>query len=105
MPPSKFNINILKGRMAENLVQDLFINSGYNIFNYGLERTHPGLSKTLRNNSQKTSKAFSPRRVSRLEDPVEDRAQISSAQGRAEPQTPRGHQMQTGFEGLRDGQD
>lgn len=58
MATTKFNINSLKGRMAENLIQDLFINSGYNIFNYGLERLHPGLSKTLRTNNQKTSKAL-----------------------------------------------
>lgn len=56
--PSKFNLNTLKGRMAENLIQDLFINSGYNIFNHGLERLHPGLSRTLRNNNQKLSKAL-----------------------------------------------
>lgn len=58
MSISKFNINSLKGRIAENLIQDLFINSGYNIFNYGLERIHPTLSKTLRNNNFKTGKAL-----------------------------------------------
>ncbi len=56
--PAKFNIDTLKGRMAENLIQDLFINSGYNVFNHGLERLHPALSKSLRNNGQKTSKAL-----------------------------------------------
>jgi hypothetical protein len=53
---SSFNINSLKGRMAESLVQDLFMNSGYNVFNFGLERLHPYLSKSLSKNNNKTSK-------------------------------------------------
>jgi hypothetical protein len=36
--------------MAENLVQDLFINSGYNVFNYGIERMMPGISKRFQIN-------------------------------------------------------
>jgi hypothetical protein len=54
--PSKFNLNTLKGRMAEQLVQDLFLNSGYNVFNFGLERLHPYLSQTIKTNNRKTSK-------------------------------------------------
>ncbi len=53
---SPFNLNSLKGRMAEHLVQDLFIHSGYNVFNFGLERIMPSLSKMLAFNQQKTSK-------------------------------------------------
>ncbi|MDB5940183.1 MAG: hypothetical protein JWP77_2547 [Polaromonas sp.] len=41
---SNFNLNSLNGRIAEQLVQDLFQQSGYNVFNFGLERLHPGLS-------------------------------------------------------------
>lgn len=55
---SEFPLNSLKGRLAEHLVQDLFANNGYNVFNYGLERTHPFLSKELRNNFHTTSKAL-----------------------------------------------
>lgn len=53
-----FNLNSLKGRMAEQLIQDLFGRNNYNVFNYGLERLHPFLSKVLRNNYQTTSKAL-----------------------------------------------
>jgi len=53
-----FQLNCLKGRLAEHLVQDLFAQNGYNVFNYGLERTHPFLSKELRNNYHTTSKAL-----------------------------------------------
>ena len=56
MNTNSFNLNTLKGRLAEHLVQDLFINSGYNVFNYGLERIHPLLSKQLRNDNHPTSK-------------------------------------------------
>jgi hypothetical protein len=42
--------------MAEHLVQDLFIQSGYYVFNFGLERLMPSLSKLLAQNNQKTSR-------------------------------------------------
>jgi hypothetical protein len=44
---SNFNLNSLKGRIAEYLIQDLFIQSGYNVFNYGIERQMPGITKRL----------------------------------------------------------
>lgn len=53
---NNFNINSLKGRIAEQLVQDLFQQSGYNVFNFGLERLHPALSKLITNNNQKTGR-------------------------------------------------
>lgn len=56
MSNSNFPLNSLKGRMAEHLVQDLFIQSGYNVFNFGLERVMPSLSKLLSMNNQKTSR-------------------------------------------------
>lgn len=55
---SNFNLNKLKGRIAEQIIQDLFINSDYNIFNYGLERLHPALSKLIAANNNKTGKAL-----------------------------------------------
>ena len=58
MPPKPFNLNKLKGRIAEQIIQDLFANSGFNIFNYGLERLHPALSGLLKTNNTKTGKAL-----------------------------------------------
>lgn len=55
---TQFPLNALKGRLAEHLVQDLFAQNGYNVFSYGLERTHPFLSKELRNNYHTTSRAL-----------------------------------------------
>ena len=54
-------LNTLKGRIAEQLIQDLFIKCDYNVFNYGLERIHPSLSKSIRRggtNNKTTSKAL-----------------------------------------------
>ncbi|MBE0637320.1 MAG: hypothetical protein IH598_02225 [Bacteroidales bacterium] len=56
MQANNFNLNILKGRMAEQLIQDLFSQNGYNVFNYGLERIHPFLSKIIRSDYHTTSK-------------------------------------------------
>ena len=58
MPKNSFHLNSLKGRLAEQLMQDLFLHSNYNIFNYGLERLHPALSKSIRNNKLTTGKAL-----------------------------------------------
>ncbi len=55
---SNFNLNSLKGRIAEQLMQDLFQQSGYNVFNFGLERLHPGLSKLIAFNNYTTSKSL-----------------------------------------------
>ena len=55
---SNFNLNSLKGRMAENIIQDLFQQSNYNVFNFGLERLHPALSKMISTNHQKTGKSL-----------------------------------------------
>ena len=54
----QFNLNSLKGRIAEQLVQDLFQQSNYNVFNFGLERLHPGLSKLISSNNFKTGKSL-----------------------------------------------
>lgn len=55
---NSFNLNTLKGRIAEQLIQDLFQQSNYNVFNFGLERLHPGLSKLISSNNLKTSKSL-----------------------------------------------
>jgi hypothetical protein len=34
---------MLKGRVAEQMIQDLFLNGGYIVSNYGLERIHAHL--------------------------------------------------------------
>ncbi len=49
--PSKnlsFQENMIKGRIAETLIEELFLAMGYNVFRYGMENTIPGVMKLLR---------------------------------------------------------
>ena len=39
---------MIKGRIAETLIQELFLSMGYNVFRYGMENTIPGIMKLLR---------------------------------------------------------
>lgn len=43
-----YRYNMIKGRIAETLVQELFLSLGYNVFPYGMENTIPGIMKLLR---------------------------------------------------------
>lgn len=43
-----YRYNMIKGRIAETLVQELFLSLGYNVFRYGMENTIPGIMELLR---------------------------------------------------------
>ncbi|OGJ22251.1 hypothetical protein A3K73_05940 [Candidatus Pacearchaeota archaeon RBG_13_36_9] len=40
--------NMIKGRIAETLIEELFLYLGYNVFRYGMENTVPGVMKLLK---------------------------------------------------------
>lgn len=40
--------NLIKGRIAETMVEALFINLGFNVFPFGMENTIPGIMDLLR---------------------------------------------------------
>ncbi len=40
--------NMIKGRIAETLIQELFLSLGYNVFRYGMENTVPGIMELLK---------------------------------------------------------
>jgi hypothetical protein len=40
--------NIIKGRIAETLIEELFLSLGYNVFRYGMENTVPAIMKLLK---------------------------------------------------------
>ncbi len=44
----RYPANMIKGRIAEALIEELFLYSGYNVFRYGMENTVPGIMKLLR---------------------------------------------------------
>lgn len=45
---NKFPLNRIKGRVAETLIQELFLAHGYNVFHYGMERSVPGIEQLTR---------------------------------------------------------
>ncbi len=42
-----FRYGMIKGRIAETLIQELFLSLGYNVFRYGMENTIPGIMELL----------------------------------------------------------
>ncbi|MFD2726279.1 hypothetical protein [Hyunsoonleella rubra] len=43
-----YRYNMIKGRIAETLIQELFLSLGYNVFHYGMEKTIPGIIELLK---------------------------------------------------------
>lgn len=43
-----YRYNMIKGRIAETLIQELFLSLGYNVFRYGMENTIPAIMTLLR---------------------------------------------------------
>jgi hypothetical protein len=46
----EWHYNLIKGRIAETLIQELFLCSKYKVYRYGMEHTMPGISQLLRDN-------------------------------------------------------
>lgn len=45
---SNYKYSMIKGRIAETLIEELFLSLGFNIFRYGMENTVPGVGKLLK---------------------------------------------------------
>src|SRR5258706_11841008 len=43
-----FHYSMIKGRIAETLIQELFLSLGYNVFRFGMENTIPGIMELLK---------------------------------------------------------
>jgi len=43
-----YRYNIIKGKIAETLIQELFLSLDYNVFRYGMENTIPGVMNFLK---------------------------------------------------------
>lgn len=43
-----YRYNMIKGRIAETLIQELFLSLGYNVFRYGMENTIPAIMTLLK---------------------------------------------------------
>ena len=44
---SRYKECMIKGRIAETLIEELFLSLGYNVFRYGMENTVPAITKLL----------------------------------------------------------
>lgn len=44
----RYKEGMIKGRIAETLVEELFLSLGYGVFRYGMENTVPGVMELLR---------------------------------------------------------
>ncbi|PJE81417.1 hypothetical protein COU58_02555 [Candidatus Pacearchaeota archaeon CG10_big_fil_rev_8_21_14_0_10_32_42] len=45
---SRYKEGLIKGRIAESLIEELFLALGYNVFRYGMENTVPGIMELLK---------------------------------------------------------
>lgn len=48
MALSQFSENSIKGRVAETIIQELFLAHGFSVFHYGMERSIPGIAQLTR---------------------------------------------------------
>lgn len=44
----RYRYNMIKGRIAETLIQELFLSLNYNVFHFGMENTIPGIMELLK---------------------------------------------------------
>ena len=45
---SSYKEGMIKGRIAETLIEELFLSLDYNVFRYGMENTVPGIMELLK---------------------------------------------------------
>ena len=45
---SRYKEGMIKGRIAETLIEELFLSLGYNVYRYGMENTVPGIMDLLK---------------------------------------------------------
>jgi hypothetical protein len=53
--PPYISDTIIKGRIAEAIVEDMFVHMGYKVFRYGMENTVPGFAKRYLPNKGKVA--------------------------------------------------
>jgi len=51
MPVPSFSERSIKGRVAETIIQELFLAHDFNVFHYGMERSIPGIAQLTRKTS------------------------------------------------------
>lgn len=54
-PNNDFHYRIIKARVAETLIKELFQNCGYTVFEYGMERTVPNIIGKIQDKNEETA--------------------------------------------------
>lgn len=55
---NNFNYRLIKARVAETLIKELFQECGYLVYEYGMERTMPELMKSMKNRNDKIAETI-----------------------------------------------
>ena len=58
MSKNTFSNRLIKGRIAETIIQELFVKNHYNVFNYGMERVLPGILNEIKGKKDEVAKAI-----------------------------------------------
>jgi len=58
MSTTHFSHNLIKGRVAETIIQELFQANDYNVFSYGMERTVPAIIHGIKGLNSEVAKAI-----------------------------------------------
>ncbi len=53
-----FHYNMIKGRIAETLIQELFLQLKFNVYRYGMENTIPGIMELLRHDNSSVASSI-----------------------------------------------
>lgn len=56
MHNNDFHYRLIKARVAETLIKELFQNCGYTVFEYGMERTVPSILGKIQDKNEETAK-------------------------------------------------
>ena len=58
MSKKDFSLNLIKARVAETIIQQLFIENGYSVFHYGMENAVPTIVGRLNKDNSEISKSI-----------------------------------------------
>ena len=77
---------MVKGRVAETLIQELFLSLGYNVFHYGMERSVPGIANLLKQNNTPVARGIRSMPDFIMQDPRKDAVYFVEVKYRANGQ-------------------
>ena len=86
MPLPTFSANSIKGRVAETIIQELFLAHGFNVFHYGMERSVPGIAQLTRRTDGEVKRRIQSMPDFVIQDPRNNRLHFVEVKYRASGQ-------------------